>query len=418
MNNLDLLATVLFAIAIIHTFSVKKLQHMALKYPEGSAGENFFHLIGEVEVVFGFWAAIFIMFYLAIEGKAETIQYLEGRNFTEPLFVFVIMTICSSRPILEISEKILFFISKLIPIPKTISFYLTTLTVGPILGSFITEPAAMTITASVLLDQFYKKNISKNLKYATLGLLFVSVSIGGTLTPYAAPPILMVANQWGWDISFMLTHFGFKSITSILISTLVVVIIFNKELKQIQIANHNSKKTPLWVYISHLFFLIGIVLTSHHPVIFIGIFLFFMGLYKVTNEYQTEIKLKEALLVGFFLAGLIVIGSPQKWWLQPLISHLNDHLLYFGSMALTAITDNAALTYLGSLVEGLSESSKIFLVSGSVIGGGLTVIANAPNPAGYGILNSSFGEEGISPLGLLAAAVGPTLIASIIFLVF
>jgi hypothetical protein len=58
--------------------------------------------------------------------------------------------------------------------------------------------------------------------------------------------------------------------------------------------------------------------------------------------------------------------------------------MYFGATALTAITDNAALTYLGSLVEGVSDQLKYALVAGAVSGGGLTVIANAPNPAGAG----------------------------------
>jgi Na+/H+ antiporter NhaD/arsenite permease-like protein len=91
--------------------------------------------------------------------------------------------------------------------------------------------------------------------------------------------------------------------------------------------------------------------------------------------------------------------------------------MYFGATALTAITDNAALTYLGSLVEGISDQLKYALVAGAVTGGGLTVIANAPNPAGAGILQSSkaFEGTGISPVGLLLGAIPPTLIAIAFF---
>ena len=78
---------------------------------------------------------------------------------------------------------------------------------------------------------------------------------------------------------------------------------------------------------------------------------------------------------------------------------------------LTAVTDNAALTYLGSLVPGLDDEFKYALVAGAVTGGGLTVIANAPNPAGYAILRDHFDDASISPLGLLAAAAAPTLVA-------
>jgi Na+/H+ antiporter NhaD/arsenite permease-like protein len=165
----------------------------------------------------------------------------------------------------------------------------------------------------------------------------------------------------------------------------------------------------------HLVFLLGVVIAAHHAVVFLGLFLFFLGLVSVTKEYQSELKIKEALLVGFFLAGLVVLGGPQRWWLEPIISNLSVLPLYFGTMSLTAVTDNAALTYLGSLVEGLSDSAKYALVAGSVIGGGLTVIANAPNPAGYGILNKYFGPEGISPLKLFLGALPPTIVAAVIF---
>jgi Na+/H+ antiporter NhaD/arsenite permease-like protein len=89
--------------------------------------------------------------------------------------------------------------------------------------------------------------------------------------------------------------------------------------------------------------------------------------------------------------------------------------VFFGAAALTAITDNAALTYLGSLVPGLSEEFKIALVAGAVTGGGLTVIANAPNPAGASILKEKFEHGAIHPLGLLVAALPPTLVAVLAF---
>jgi Na+/H+ antiporter NhaD/arsenite permease-like protein len=91
--------------------------------------------------------------------------------------------------------------------------------------------------------------------------------------------------------------------------------------------------------------------------------------------------------------------------------------LFYGATGLTALTDNAALTYLGSLVEGISAELKYALVAGAVTGGGLTVIANAPNPAGVGILQTAkaFGSEGISPLFLLLGALPPTGVAIVFF---
>lgn len=415
---IEIFATICFGLALIHTFSVKIFQHLALRYPEGSVGENFFHLLGEIEVVFGLWSSVFLAYFSFTQGPKPALQYLESQNFTEPAFVFVIMVVCATRPILSIATQLITFFAKLFPFKGQLPFYLSCLILGPLLGSFITEPAAMTVTALILLENFYKKKISMNLMYATLGLLFVNISIGGTLTPFAAPPVLMVASKWNWDLAFMLEHFGIKAIIAIILSTSFVSYRFKKELQAIKPLRTNSSPLPaipLWISALHLIVLVGIILGSHHMIVFIGFFLLFLGLVKVTQEYQEELKLREALLVGFFLGGLVILGGPQRWWLEPILTKLDSLYLYLSAIGLTAFTDNAALTYLGSLVPNLSEASKYALVAGSVVGGGLTVIANAPNPAGYGILNDSFGKEGISSLHLFINALIPTLIAALCF---
>lgn len=422
--TLDVLSTFLFLFAVIHTFLVRWFQRLAKKFPHGSVGGNLFHLLGEVEVVFGLWAGLFVLFSWGLKGGDETIAYLEDRNFTEPAFVFVIMTICSTQPVLSAARQLISGLSRGIPVPPGIAFTFTALFVGPLLGSFITEPAAMTVTALLLLENVYSKHISLKLKYAVLGALFVNISIGGVLTPYAAPPVLMVASDWGWDTSFMMKTFGWRAILATFVIAAGTVWAFRNELKNVkpvfgvkeeQQADRTEMKIPAWVKLVHIGFLVAIVLMSHHLVIFGALFLFFLGLVSVTREYQREIKLREGLLVAFFLGGLVVLGGPQRWWLEPLLSALNETSLYFGVTALTAITDNAALTYLGAQVPTLSDGSKIALVAGAVSGGGLTVIANAPNPAGYGILNRSFGDEGISPGKLFLAASLPTLVVIIAF---
>lgn len=415
----ELFATICFVLAIIHTFSVKWFQHLACRYEPGSVGENLFHLLGEIEVVFGIWAALFLLFLGFSQSPEEAIRYLDTRNFTEPAFVFVIMAICATRPILSIAGHLIDVLSKVLPFKRPVAFYATCLVLGPLLGSFITEPAAMTVTALILLDRFYKQGISPKLMYATIGLLFVNVSIGGTLTPYAAPPVLMVAKPWNWDLSFMLTHFGWKAVISVVLATAVITARFKNELSRIPWdspkTRKKSERIPIWVSLSHLLFLATVVVSSHHLAVFAGVFLFFLGLASVTREYQEEIKLREGLLVAFFLGGLVVLGGPQRWWLEPILTRLDTLPLFLGGISLTAITDNAALTYLGAQVPSLSEASRYALVAGAVTGGGLTVIANAPNPAGYGILNAAFGKEGISPFLLFTHALLPTAIAALCF---
>lgn len=413
---LEIAATLCFVLAILHTFLVKKIQRFAHRFPDGSPGENLFHLLGEVEAVFGLWAAVYLSILASQNGAAEAIRYLESCNFTEPAFVFVIMTVCSTRPILDLAGKLIEFVSRVLPFPKPIAFYSAVLVVGPLLGSFITEPAAMTVTALILLDRFYRRGISAKLMYATIGLLFVNVSIGGTLTPFAAPPVLMVAAKWNWDLAHMMSNFGWKGALAVTASTAIVAFRFRAELSKIDpAAGGGGRRLPAWIGALHLIFLALIVVGAHHMVVFAGLFLFFLGLVTVTREYQSELKLREGLLVAFFLGGLVVLGGPQRWWLEPVLTSLSALPLYLGAIGLTAVTDNAALTYLGSQVPTISEFSKYALVAGAVVGGGLTVIANAPNPAGYGILGPSFGKDGISPLGLFKSALVPTLIAAAAF---
>lgn len=418
---LEIGATCFFALAVLHTFLVRRFQHQATKFAEGSVGENLFHLLGEIEVVFGLWAAVFVIFTVGVAGPHEAIEFVQGKSFSEPLFVFVIMAVCSTRPILEIARKIIGLLSSLLPGGGVIPFYVSSLTFGCWLGSFITEPAAMTVVATILYKQLYQNpnGLSDNLKYATIGLLFVNISIGGTLTPFAAPPVLMVAEKWEWDFFFMATNFGWKGMTASIISTCLVTFMFRKELSEIELAvDLNRIRIPPWVFLVHLLFLMIIVLTAHYPNVFMGCFLLFLGIVTVTDEYQTPLELKSGMLVGFFLAGLVLLGGPQRWWLEPILLSLDAFPLYLATLGLTAITDNAALTYLGSQVPSITEASKYALVAGAVVGGGLTVIANAPNPAGFGILNPAFGKEGISPFKLFKSALIPTIVAAITYWVF
>jgi hypothetical protein len=181
----EITAAMMFAAALVHTFSTQQSQHLAHRYP-GQAG--LFHLLGEVEVVFGFWAMVLLIFLVFSAGKDQALHYLKGRDFTEPAFVFVIMVIAASRPIIDLASALLHAISPALPLTVPVSYYFTVLSAGPLLGSFITEPAAMTLSALLLRQRFFSRNASSSFMYATVGVLFVNISIGGTLTPYAAPP--------------------------------------------------------------------------------------------------------------------------------------------------------------------------------------------------------------------------------------
>lgn len=409
-NAADFVASAIFGIAVIHTFSTWAFERLAHVQPRHA---GLWHLLGEVEVVFGFWAMVLVLYLAFHDGSHSALTYLDDKSFREPAFIFVIMVIAASRPVLDFGGALLAWIGRLLPVSPQVGYYATVLSLGPLLGSWITEPAAMTLCAMLLRERYFSGHAPARFKYATIGVLFVNISVGGTLTHFAAPPVLMVADRWGWDTAFMLQNFGWKAALVVVLNAVAVTILLRAYLRQIPHVSNKVERleTPWPIIAVHLGLLCGVVITSHHPAVFIGLFLFFLGFADAYRRYQSTLILREGLLVAFFLAGLVVIGGKQEWWLQPLLAGMEPTTLYYGATLLTAITDNAALTYLGSLVDGMSPEAKYALVAGAVSGGGLTVIANAPNPAGYAILKSSFDDGAISPLWLAVSALPPTLLA-------
>jgi len=445
IDPFNAVATGIFALAILHTFSASRfagrarqvqLRHdarlRAANQPvTPSIAAEVLHFFGEVEVVFGLWCIPLLAAITIDRGWPTATHYVNDTvNFIEPLFVVVIMALASTRPILTFAESALRHVAK-IGGGTPAAWWFTIMTLGPILGSFITEPGAMTISALLLARQFYDLEPSRRLKYATLGVLFVNVSIGGTLTHFAAPPVLMVARTWEWDTPFMLGHFGWRAVAAIVLANVTYYAAFRSELAALgrrhpvpdveEPARSSANERPIrllpvpgWLVVIHMLFMAWTVFNAHYPALCIGGFLIFLGVARATAMYQTEIDLKGPLLVGFFLAGLVIHGGLQAWWIAPVLGSLSEEPLFYGATLLTAINDNALITYLGSLVPNLADSFKLALVEGAVTGGGLTVIANAPNPAGQAILGRFFGGS-VSPFYLFLGALVPTLIAVLAF---
>ncbi len=537
-NPFNLVGTVIFLLAILHTFFSSRLTEIShrlevaheRKIEEGTAPRTsisstarLLHFLGEIEVVFGLWAIPLLVSIVFFFDWSTVVGYVSHKvNYTEAVFVVVIMTLA------KLSEAIMNRIARLFGGSLT-AWWLTILTLGPLLGSLITEPAAMTISALLLVRKFYQLEPSPKLKYATLGLLFVNISVGGTLTHFAAPPVLMVAAPWGWGTGHMLLNFGWKAAVGIVISNLLYWVLFRKEfdalrekftvrtLKEEILATHMPREigeraiddvaakvaaeqgdagkeiaalvdgfaaetkqrlwervqkriselgvdpklaatafeerfeeiklsrlrekaphllprelrapfrdprwdqredpVPAWIMLVHAAFMGWTILNAHDPALFVAGLLLFLGFAEVTADYQNNVDLKPPMLVGFFLGGLVTHGGVQGWWIEPVLGSLGELPLALASMGLTAFNDNAAITYLSTLVPGFTDALKYAVVAGAVAGGGLTVIANAPNPAGQAILKGYF-DGGVSPIGLLRAAVVPTLIVFGMFMLF
>ncbi|MDH4262918.1 MAG: putative Na+/H+ antiporter [Spirochaetia bacterium] len=445
----NLAASIIFLMAILHSFTANKFmaishklekKHQARLAKQEAAGKpqysgytfdevdfkaHIFHFLGEVEAIFGIWVVILAGAFVYYFNWDTFLNYIgEKVSFNEPMFVVIIMTLASARPIVRLSERILEVLANL-GRKSPAAWWFTILSVGPLLGSVITEPGAMTISALLLAKQFYDLKPRKKFAYATIGLLFVNVSVGGTLSHFAAPPVLMVAGKWGWGLTFMLTHIGWKAVIGILINNLLYLLLFAKEFSRLEKKAENIQAiihwderrevVPIWVTFFHVFFMAWTVINAHHTVLFIGGFLFYLGFFQATLHHQNRNNLRGPVMVGFFLSALVIHGGLQGWWLAPVLNSLTELPLMIGASILTSFNDNAAITYLSSLVPNLSDSLKYSVMVGAVTGGGLTVIANAPNPAGQSILGEFF-ENGVSPLGLFGAAIIPTIIVGCCFM--
>jgi hypothetical protein len=438
-------ASAIFVLAIVHTFAApwftalahrvqrrdtERQRHLGGRPMPSVLGEVL-HFVGEVEVVFGLWAIVLLVALTAYAGWPTATGYFNGTvTYTEPLFVVVIMALASTRPIVLFAEQALRVLARVWQ-GTPAAWWAIILIVGPLFGSLITEPGAMTICALLLGRQFYDLQPSTRLKYATLGLLFVNVSIGGTLTHFAAPPVLMVARLWNWDTPFMLAHFGWRAVAAIVASVAVYGLAFRRELAElggrraqpdVEVAEDDASGEPVlkplpvpaWITVVHALFMAWTVFTSHYPALFVGGFLIFLGFVRATAPYQSRVELKAPLLVGFFLAGLVIHGGLQAWWIAPVLASLGETPLFATATILTAFNDNALITYLSTLVPDLSDGLKTAVMQGAVTGGGLTVIANAPNPAGQALL-ARFFDGSVSPLWLLIGALLPTAMAVIAF---
>jgi hypothetical protein len=414
-------ATGIFVLAILHTFAAASLtswSHRLQARGAPPAAVRVLHVLGEVELVFALWAVVLTVAMAAWFSPAFAARYLGSVTYTEAVFVVVVMTLASTRPIVALAEGMLARVAGAAG-GSPAAWWVAILILAPLLGSLITEPAAMTIAALLLVRQFYRLGPSSRLAYATLGLLFVNVSIGGTLTHFAAPPILMVSRPWGWGTPYMLSHFGLRAVLAVVVSTGLYYALFRTELRALRPAQPDEvdaarAHVPMWITSVHLLFLAFTVVYAHEPQLFIAGFAVFLVFTRMTPRYQGALQFRAALMVGVFLAGLVIHGGWQRWWIAPLLSSLDAGALFAGATFLTSFNDNALITYLATLVPNLSPEMKAAVVEGAVTGGGLTVIANAPNPAGQALLGRYF-DDAVSPLRLFLGAVVPTAVAAAAF---
>ena len=158
-SPIELVAATLFAVAVLHTFCTSIFERLAHSQPRHA---GLWHLLGEVEIVFGFWAMVLTLVMFGVVGHHEAVEYVESRDFTEPMFVFAIMVIAGTRPILQLAGGLVRGLTRLLPVPRGAALYFLLLSLVPLLGSFITEPAAMTLAALMLRDAIFASSAASS----------------------------------------------------------------------------------------------------------------------------------------------------------------------------------------------------------------------------------------------------------------
>src|SRR5262245_59349810 len=128
-TSIQLIAAALFALALVHTFSTAFFERLAHRQPRHA---GLWHLLGEVEVVFGFWAMVLVVAIFAFEGTQPAIAYVESRNFTEPLFVFAIMVVAGTRPILQLAGGLVRGAARALPLAPGLATSFLLLSVVPL----------------------------------------------------------------------------------------------------------------------------------------------------------------------------------------------------------------------------------------------------------------------------------------------
>lgn len=436
LQPINLIFLILFLLALIHTFlahrfyvlATAKDNHLTNPHEENEKPHQktfkseILTFLSEVEVVFGLWCIPLFIIMTWIYGWKATLDYVNHETYQESLFIIPAMALASTYPIFHLTEQALSLLanefSARFRLNLVVAWWLCIMTIGPLLGSFMKETVAMAISALLLSAYFFRFKPSKRLAYATLGLLFVNVSIGGTLTHFGNFSVSMVVKPWNWDTLTLITKFGWKALIAILINNFLYLYYFRKdfhEMLYLPPVERTKEPVPLWITCIHVLTLAWIIFNSDNTVIALGSFVLFLGFYEATREYQTPLLLRSAIMVGFFFASLVIFGGLQLWWLQPIITRLNDRIALGVTMTLSAFTHNTLINYLATQIPNLSDSLKEAIFAGTMLGGGLTIMANGPNLVGSSLLSKHFGHD-ISMKNLFFGAVFPTIIAALCYL--
>ncbi|WP_348663117.1 putative Na+/H+ antiporter [Chlamydia vaughanii] len=422
-------AAILFFCSILHTFLTPWLysqcqlcQHKKMIFPERWKKylwlSEFYRLVSRVELVFVLWAAPLFLWFLYSEGYKVTMGYFNSRNYVFSLFIVIMLILLESRPIVYFSERIFSNIAK-IGRQSPRCWWWTLMIACPLSSIFLKETGAMIIAATLLARNFYKFSPSPRFAYATMGLLFSNISIGGLTSGLSSRALFIILPSVRWGNSFILKYFCWKSIIAMLISTTIYYLIFRKEFdnfpKVVTNPSMMNERVPKWIICVHIILVGSVIFARSIPLLMAAILIFYLGFQKFTIFYQHSIRTAKVCFVGLFYAGLVIFGELQEWWVLEIMHRMSDFGYLITSYTLSIFLDNALVNY---LVHNLPVATDCFLylvIAGCMSAGGLTIISNMPNIVGYLIIRPTFPSSSVSLGWLFLSALGPSIISLMTF---
>lgn len=431
-TTLQIGATSLFVLSIIHMFLApwftrlyRFFQHKKIVFPERWKKylwlSEFFRLIGRIELVFILWSIPLFFLFIYTEGYRITMAYFNTRNYTFALFIMIMWILLGSKPISYLAEHTFAKIASIgRQSPK--SWWLTVMFVAPLSTSFLKETGAIIIATTLLAKYFYDLSPSSKFAYATMGLLFSNISVGGLLTASSSRSLSMVYPVLRWSHSEVIINFGWKALLAICISTLTYYYIFRKEFKnfpnKVAYIVKSNRKIPVWMICSHILFLYTLIHFRSIPILMGGVLILFLFFHRLTIFYQRKIDLLKIGFLGLFFLGMSFLGGLQEWWILSLIKKMSDFGYMLTSYMLSIFLDNVLVNLMMHDVPMVTDCYLYLIISGCVAAGGLTLISNTPNIVGYSALRPFFQTPSFSFWKLFVSSLFPSIVAFLIFWVF
>src|SRR3546814_5256320 len=97
----------------------------------------------------------------------------------------------------------------------------------------------------------------------------------------------------------MATHFGWRAASAVLINAAGLTFICRTHLLDGSLGRSTDDDAPVrpavpWVVIAiHMLFLVGVVLSAHHPIIFMGFMMLFIGYAQAYKRHQNPLLIRE-----------------------------------------------------------------------------------------------------------------------------